>query len=575
MIRAFAVLALLVAAMGVALWLTGERGSGEQDTLQERLLEGRRLFEASTIEIRNGPEAAPMRFERQGASFRMTEPLVDLASASRLDAMARAYDTATRTRVYEPEDLDGELLEQLGLDHPRGEVRIDWGDRTLHLRIGGEGPLGRAIFVAVHGAVYRAGKALWTAIQGTPDDFREHLVFRNDVGAVRRLALLRRSEDGEERLVLETHPGAPVRLVEPIDARADPSAAGVVIAAVCGMLVERFLGGNFDPGLRPLPDFEIEVEGVAGKERCLLWSQPDGTMLGFATPRDLVFGIAARQVAQLRTPITRLRSRVLIPFVPDELRRLAIVPPGHAKPIQLERGFTNTLRLVAPVRSDTDATAISELLRALRRLGAEEFVPAERVDLEAMGLTIQRAWRLEILGPVAAAPTVILLGRDEGKRTYAKRADEPHVVLVPGESAEVLRRPWVRLVRREAYRQEAPGQVFGLRLRRGDHEVLYRRGTDMQWRKDGEGEPLERVGELVGELCDLGITRVTRVVDPDRAGATQDEIEIELLRENGEVLESMTLLVQEGKGRIRTQRVPVLYEVKGFLTDLIRSWAPR
>jgi len=184
--RGTLILAVIVAGLAFALsQLSGEKTGPD---LTESALDDRSVLQADVVTIRNLLDVAPIELRRTSAyEFELAEPLRDLASAAKVREIASAWDTAQLAPAHQPEDVTEDLLAQTGLDRPRGELTLEYPDHKVHIEIGEGGPLGYDVFVRKNGAIYWASKALYTALAGTVDDYRDNRVFLTDPSEVRRL----------------------------------------------------------------------------------------------------------------------------------------------------------------------------------------------------------------------------------------------------------------------------------------------------------------------------------------------------------------------------------------------------
>ncbi len=573
--RTSLVLVFLVALLGFVLWLTREDGGGAGDgnrELQVSLLGGKHLLDADKIVFRSDRDMRPIHLERRDHRWHIVEPLVDFASSGRLMSLAQQYDTALLMRTYKPSEIDDDLLAQTGLDQPRGEVALYFGDDEIRVEIGDEGPLG-GVFIRMGQEIHRGGMALWGALQGIPDDFREHSVFETEFEEVERIAVMRKSgaDDREESLVLERGRDGTIRLRDPIDVRVEQALAMQFIAEILGMRADQFLSGTM--GLRPQPDFVVEVQGVSGKESLKVWVQGEESLIALVEPRGLEFSIKKSRYGQmLKIPAEQLRSRLLIPFPAEQASklRISLVDPG-AKHLQFERGVGNLLKVTLPVHCQARATPVGKLIHALRNLGAHEFVsdpgPSATYGLDSGFLTV------ELTGPFDIRPTVLHIGKDAGEFTFVKRADEPHIVKAAKVHADVLRSPWTDFVALDIYRNDVPGQIARMVLKRADRSEIYVRGPDGQWRGSDDGSVNTDAETVAAELKDLKGVRVHAL----EAGIdAADQIEIELQTVEGSEIETLRLLRTTGELTfVRTQRVAVLYEISRFVASAIIAIAPQ
>ncbi len=563
------ILLVLAAALGVGLYLT----SGDPEPtgeITESALDGRRLLTARRITIRGQAGVQPIEFERGDTlTFRMTEPLRDLASQARLRALASAWDTARLVQAYKPDEITEEYLAQTGLDDPEGELVAEFDDHTVRIELGAPGPLGQTVFARKNGTIYQMGRAAITTLEGTPDDFREALVFRSPAAAVRSVSIVHRRGEETVRLSFRRTADGRFELTEPLTARADAAAAQAVINGLLGLVASGFPRGNVHP--QPAKaDARIEISGDAGTEVIELWHQPAQMMLGHQSPRDLDFVLPAETFRRLfELPVEQMRSAVLIYVPPDQATEIRIdAASGAVKPIVFRRGAQTYLELREPVRSATHATAVGKLLEALRLLTAIEFVDSDPEKLAEYGLDRDYVV-LSVMGPLGRRPEVVHVSRPVGEVCYARRADEPFVVAIPPECGAALHQPWTAYVDRKVY-AGLPDQITAVRVSRGTDAVLFTRGGDGAWRREGRDPALDDFGDAVSELADL---RAEAVLEPTAVADLGDPVSIEL-RTGDTVLQRFAVWRQGDRVLVRVSRLDVVFRLGRLTSASILPWLP-
>ncbi|MEM7202586.1 MAG: DUF4340 domain-containing protein [Planctomycetota bacterium] len=572
-LRSTLVLLLLVGALGLGLWWT-QGDPHDQPSPTQPVLGGRRLADAERLVIRNQKDAQPVVIARgPGYRFDVVEPVTDLASVARLQAMSSVWDVAQLIRVYAPKDIDADLLAQLGLDRPRGELRLTAAGQEQRVEIGDDGALGDSIWIRLNGGeVYQGPADLYSAIQGTVDDFREPLVFLNSVDSLRELRVVRHLDGGaQDTLALRHLPNGGYRLTEPVAARARPDVAASLAASILGLRVHRFASGNLGP--RPDPDFEITVQGAAGAESVQLWRQGTGALVGVQQPRELAFSLKLPELTRLlEVPSRELRSRVLNPHAPDELSRIELDPgPGRGAPAVLQRGNDQLFALVQPVTSDANPTAVAELLRGLTTLTADEFVTeaATPEELVAFGLEPPELV-LGVVGHIGRSTVQVHLGRDDGEHTFARRADEPFVVKVPKSSTERLRVAWPSLVSHRVWNTSFAARVAVVEQRRGIDGATFERDHDGVWRRRGTPDEVEGFGEMVGLLDGL---RGEEVRDAAWLDAQPPALEVQLRAASEQKLERFQVYATQDGTWLRPGSRRVVFRLQQRdARDLLAEW---
>lgn len=568
-VRGTLVLLLLLVGLGLVLWWSESRGEEGGAALTESVLDGRSLLDADRIVVRPDPDAVPIEFERggeAGAGWHVVEPVRDLASAAVLEALRVAYDGAQRVVAYEPEDVDAALLAETGLDTPRASLRVEWPDGgVVGLAIGLPGPFGHDLFArrvepGASQRIYRVQTALRNALQLTPADARERLVFRSGIGVVRSIRLVRRGDDGAEDVLGLVRRGTAWVMREPAALRIDQTQTDGFVRAVLGLRIDEFLPGRPQEGLAPIdpsapPDVRIEIEGGPQSEQVdLYFLEGRAALVGHNHLRALWFTCETRGYEQVvEIPIRTLRAYWLFQGPVDELQTIRLLP-SDAPPLELERRTGSEFRLLRPIAYDADPTAVSELLQALRSLAVVEFVADDVQDMAPYGLG-EDALVLEVERR-RARPDRILVGDDAGpETTWLRRADEPHVVTVPRGVVERLRRPWWIYVDRQLLRIANSERVHKIvRTLPDGGRVEFERGGDGRWRKGGEGDPLPLVADIFDMLRDL---RAADVLPAAELGELTPRGAIELVTQLGQVVGRCELAeTADGRAACSVQDAP-------------------
>lgn len=565
--RGTVVLLVVAGGLVVALQWTGDESAPV--TLDESALDDRDLLSATRIVLRNGPGLQPIQLARAtGYGFDVVEPLRDMAGEAKLQSMASAWDTARLIRVYEAADLDEDLLQQLGLDDPRAEVEIEFGAHTVRLELGAEGPFGTEIWVRKNGAVYQGSVALFSSIAGTPDDFREALVFRNRVSGLQSLEIVRKANGNEDVLALHRVGTGIYELTQPLRARAGRQIVESFCASVTGLVASRFLGGSMTP--RPNPDYEIVVRGALGDERVRLWRELDGTLVGVQSPRELAFAIDAGDfVRALEVPANQLRSRLLVRTAIDDIQQITLDPgAGRGQPVVLRRGRDQLFEMVEPLRVPADASAVGRLLDGLRGLAVVDFVD-DVEDLGAFGLG-QGGATLAVVGQLSPETETVQIGRVDGERCYFRREGDAYAAIGPVACRDAFTQAWTEFVGRRPFRIDAIDNVRQLVFSRGEIERRFVRGDDGKWRADGEETPREDVFDAVAELCDV---RAEEVLDPTQVGDA-GMTGLEMRSGNGMVLARLSIQALEERVLVRLNGTDAVFQLGRLASRAILPLLP-
>lgn len=557
----------------LALLYSTEIGTPEAEGLGTSLLENRRLLAADRIIIKPSGDRVQLElFRARDGYFYLEEPVKDLASGSRLTAIAGSYDSARIFVIYEGDEVTGKILEETGLGEPQGYLQAHFADgKSIRIEIGLAGAMGNDLYIGKEGKIYRGEISLQTSLEGNPDDYRERILIRNRPSQVRLMKISRNGKSGRETLVLERRADLWV-LTEPEQLRLDQRVAKNLFASVMGLRADQFVPGrlntgSLDPGQGPEqePDVVVEIEGLAGKERLEFFVQGQGALLGRALSRDILFTCDSGTYSNVFSiPIQQIRARWLLPFSIDDVDRIKFDPGLEAGAVwELVRRANAGFRLQQPVEAETNATAVSKLLQVLREFFVQSFVADGSKDLARYGL--DHGYLSVQLHDAKMGRTLTLhLGDDQDQDlTYLRRADEPHVVTVSKVVADRLRWHWTEYLSLVALEIKNHLRVERIECSRGQATSVYLRDQG-EWRRQGAEAAIaiDRFGEFFDDVLRDLVGR--KAIDPASAVALPEALELRLMRAGGQAVDQ--LLVYD----LGEQRVLVRRSETGALIELTR-----
>lgn len=554
-LRVTAVLLVLVAVLAGGLYLARPRPDDPQ-AVATRLLDHYSLGQATRLRWQLRGQA-PIELQRTAAGFVLSEPLRgEPVSQGRLQAILAAYD-ANVQEAFGDRPITDDLLQRAGLQPPLATFHAWFQDgRDIEVELGSQGGFGSDIYLRRAGRIYTGGEALYSSLQGHVEDFRDHLVFRNQAGTVRELAVEHPLPTGRrERLVLRRDQNG-FRQVQPVEIRTDPAAAVTFVRVLMGLRIDNFMPTPMRLPERPA-DIVVDVDGEFGKEHVELWrDEASGHYGAHLQGRDVDVQIHGDQIGDLfEGVLARLRARWLLPvalprpghddvdLARDVLR--VLIDPGPGQPrIRVERRPNDVgFRLAEPVDAAVDDTAAAELLQALNNCRVLQFVDGAASE-PRFGLGGD-CLQLGVQGVGDQAMTMLKIGNDavlgEADVSYAIRADEPgQVVAIPQPVHRQLQRHWSEYVRRKVFTPPLPA-VTRLVLQRGDQQLVFTADGGRWFRDDAtpaaQRLPNDDVAELVDELRDLRAQEVSRR-DPER----EPDWTLSLERSGGDVIARLAVL---------------------------------
>ncbi len=329
------------------------------------------------------------------------------------------------------------------------------------------------------------------------------LVLENDRGRVRL------EPDGEE-----------FRIVEPLDAGADRDAVEGLLSSLELARVERRIEAPEDLapyGLDPPRATVTAILAPSGEERALAigGTHPIGGSVYVLLPESGDVGVVSSAIGDAADrDLFALRDKSLL-----------TIDPWKATSVRIERGTGSVLlekpatgwRMLEPIPAPADGPTVTDLLGAVDRLRATEFVaesPSAQ-DLRRFGLDPPAA-RVSVMQNGWEEERTISFGAAVGDDRYVRRGAGGAVVKVPDGIWEKIRTPPFDLRRKEIlgvsqYRIESITASID-----GGAAVVIARGEGRIWNVSGRVE-----GEVQDEIVDallrvLGTTRAVAFADdPD------------------------------------------------------------
>ena len=542
--KAIVMLLSLVGALGAVLYFTDSEAP-VVERVESAALEGRSLYQAERIRWQFH-EREPVELGRvDGGPWKITEPIVDLASRGYLRSIFNAWDSARLLAV--PFEDDDEGRAKAGLSPPKLTLIVEWADRRLDIEVGDPGPLGETRFLRRDGKIWQGGTALLETMKVGLDDLRERQVFRHQFVNASKLQVEQVNALGGRETVGLAKVSGEWRLTDPIQGRADPAVAQRFITDVLSLRVD-----FFQPSIARQPgrvaDIKISVEGDGAPEQLDLWIE-QGQVWGYLPERGHLFISDNRQYGQVFVnAMNTLRARILVPMGESTFEQLAemIVDPGQGRGdrVRLRReSQTSSWRLLEPVDYPARATPVNEAAHALQRLIARKFVdddggvrpraedPRYGMDGARWSLTTRRLNEQQMHTVWFGAEATQVDG--EEAMIYCARSDEPdNVAIVPKIALETLQRPWTAYCDKSILQQNAQVERLDLEHRDGRARTFIIQ-EDGSWALRGAPGNRDEVGEYVEDTLRDFVGK--RVVDM-REGFGEHDWAFVLMRRNGDAL---------------------------------------
>ena len=506
----------LLTAVGAMGWYLYAKGDPLPSTLPAPSLTYRLLpdsiWKARQVKIQRAKlEPIILDLNLSKRSFEISDPTQDVASFALLTSIFRIYDSAQLLDGYSDEELkqNPELIAKVGLDDPRATVEVRYENQTVKIAMGQASFLkDDEIYLRVGERVYRGPKALYTSIQHNPDGFRERVLFTEiGIGGLNKIRVTRRV--GEKMVVdaVEKLPQLGYRIVEPRSLRVDMSMVGSLAEQIGGLSVARFVSGTMTKFNDKKPDLIVAVEGEIGSDTLSVFDigdqgpQSPGPFLARLDKRNVMIEVSGIGLRNLVHWAGLLRARHLLPFGEAAIRRIEIDSVGAGKKLLLVRGTNDKFNMQEPVQGQIAATPVSELIFALAHMEAREFV--DEIP-ESAGLGEGQGYLALRVGSSRSSTTIgIRLGKEnKDGLVYARREGEETAVLLPGDIAEKIRRPWLDFVGTQLPKLSVGTYCVEVFRPAGQKALVYI-NKDGEWRLEGasaDSEPHDGVLELADQI---------------------------------------------------------------------------
>lgn len=557
-----AILILLLVAGGlVAMLMFTDQKPTIEKLDQGPVLQGRSLTNATKIRWQFREQPPVEIGHAPDGRFQIQEPLRDIASMGYMTQIVNAWDSANMQVTKHADDDEGRKV--TGLVDPELRFIVEWeDDKRIEIEIGEEGPLGETRFLRFvdveNSRIWEGGAGLIESMRVGLNDLRSRQVFRHAGGNVKAILLDQANAQGKREPVRMEQKDGEWMLTEPVQGRADPTAAQKFIIAVTSLRVSHFQPGSLQLPDRD-PDIKIVINGAFGEEKVDLWLE-QGQVYGLLPGRGHIFTSDNNQYGQVFVnAVNNLRARILVPMGESTFENLVelIIDPGQGRGDRirlLRKSQTSPWEMIEPVQYKTSPTPVNEAAHALHQLVARAFVSEDgirprandpRYGMEGARWSVSTRRHLEkkVHTLWFGKDVPMAFGSDEEPLVYACRSDEPdNVAVVQKAPLEILQRGWEVYLDKQILRQPATIERLELERRAGKNHLgqeqeaakrVFLMQEDGSWILEGaEGDRTE-VGDFAHDILRDFVGR--RVVDM-REGFREPDWVLVMKRRSGDEL---------------------------------------
>ncbi|MFQ5881860.1 MAG: DUF4340 domain-containing protein [Candidatus Methylomirabilales bacterium] len=388
------------------------------------------LFEQDAVKavsLHTGP--LRLRLERQEkGGWRITEPIQVKADSGKVADLLRSL---TQDQVKAFLDKPPKNLKSLGLDPPRGAIRLTLEDRAEATLLLGQ-------VQKREGGVYarRKGEERVLVLR---EEFDKELPKR--VANLRDRTLLALDRGKVEQIEIESPKGRTLlskvegtwRMKEPEEALADQRLVEDLLWDLSGARVKEFVTDQAK-SLKPYglqdPSVTIRLLGKEGRPVTSLAlnraEKREGAYVRVADGQA-VYLVEARLYEQLEKGPFDLRFRQVLSFETWEVGRVELVRDGTTILLEKRR---DRWQLRKPKEAPAKYSAVADLLRETRKLKWQKLIAKAPADLDRYGLN-KPAVTLTLTKADGKSIGTLLLGKAEGDLVYAKMQERPEIYAVP------------------------------------------------------------------------------------------------------------------------------------------------
>lgn len=327
-------LALNIVTFGLILFLSqrAEQANTQLGGLSGII--GREVIEADRIELRGKKLAAPRILERDGTSWRLTQPMQWAANYFAINRILNQLQFLEEQASFSIDEIEqtGQSLSDYGLDDPWLTLTIATGEQAIELSIGTRTEIGNNFYLLGPGGkdVFVVSRPVIDSLLVDLSDLRNREIFNIPAFEINALSLQTKAPDsigsGNFKVRLaRTQKGWVFEA--PLSAEADPSRVTNTISTLSAAQVVEFKeAGSNDPILQGLdtPSMRVTLHGNKRRQTLIIGNKDpaaQGAPTYFARieGNPTVFTVAAEPFDKLREAQEALRERNFMRFDPDSL----------------------------------------------------------------------------------------------------------------------------------------------------------------------------------------------------------------------------------------------------------------
>jgi len=389
---------------------------------------------------------------REGDEWIIQRPIRCRADEGAVAKLLHALEMMTRQEIVTSAQREnrGVSLADYGLREPRARFFVWDALGRYEVAVGRDAPLSELLYVMVEGEedVVATHRRLLEAIPKEIEGIRDRLIMRWDAARTSRLEI----ERPEKGFIQLARRDGRWMLQQPVAARADEGRIAGILETLSTMQVARFTWDSpvNDDGTtaETPPSMKVEPYGLAPDEavRIGVWTEGeevgDELLVGKPVGEDSaevyaktgdsasIFTVDGKVLEVFDVSQNDIRDKRMFDITPDSAAFLQIEEDDRR--ILLQRGEARGWQIIDPVQWQADRDVVREVLHAVCRLQAEEFLSGGTTNLAAHGLD-KPALTLAVLATPPARPTT---SASRNETQEADAASVPRLLIAAPKEGE-------------------------------------------------------------------------------------------------------------------------------------------
>ncbi len=382
----------------------------------------------------------PLRIQRKDDAWTVRSPMETPAKGNAVESLLLELKNLTKEDEVLPAAEAEERLSSFGLDRPRPSIVVKGVGFEHRISLGDTSPFdGRIYARRDDGPVVLIHEQSRSNLDRRAFNLREKRLLRHPRNSISSFGvrmpdssyLLERRESAWS--VTSPHPADSQPTLHD---RADRTEVNKTLTALENLGATRFPASSTELDLERAATIEVELEGAKRLELELAKSMDGDVLRYYVLGSDLadVVEVRADAVRGLRQEPGNLRYRNVLEFVRSEVRRVEIDTGEKVLAVRQPPGREGHWRLAEPEPADIESWRVTNMLRTLSNLKAEEIVEEDIGDPDTILAEydlLKPSTLVRLLDEAENELEILAIGGEAGPgRRYATNAKRRRVFTV-------------------------------------------------------------------------------------------------------------------------------------------------